>query len=146
MEITGILILDQIFGVVIQILATALAILAMSLVKKIADHFGLKIEKEQEEKLERTIEKAILEAEEKFVQDDDFKAKAEQLAMRLYGVSDKGKAKLAYVVSKALDKLPGITKEEAEELTHSLLPKLSENGIGAIGAEIRKAMLDEDSD
>ena len=132
--------MEEILMVVIKIVATALAILLTQLIKKVADHFNLKIQQEQEKRLAEAAEKLILETEERFINDERFKLKAAEAANKLYGELANGKEKLAMVVTKLLDKFPGITQEEAEELTHSILPTLAEHGIGAVGAEIIRAM------
>lgn len=102
---------------IVTVGAVVLVPLAVAAVVKILQRLGLEVEAGQRDRIERIVREAVLSVEEWAA-----------AAARRSNVSVRAGAKLERAVTAILDRVPNISRQEAEALVHAALPAL---GLGA---------------
>lgn len=120
--------MDQVLQAVNATIATVVAGVLVALAHKLAQRFNIQIDASKDAVIRAEVQNAITFAEEKALH-----------MSKVQNTVISSTAKLDMAVSAVLDKVPGITADEAQQLVHEELPKVRAALGEAMGAVVTAA-------
>ena len=110
--------IDEIVRTVLSLAVVLLAPLVLGVVYRLFQRVGLEVSAEQQAKLEKQLRDLLIETEEYF---------AARIKAKIPDIT--GATKLQHFIEIAVDRIPGITAQEAAAYAQQLLPQI---GLGAV--------------
>ena len=108
-------IIQQVLTALLTLLASVVGGFAIAWLNKLRQKIGLQADAEQDAKVRAAVQNAILSTDERL------RAEAKK---RIAPVTNQVEAKMAETVTTVLDRIPGVTREEAVMLVNEELPKV----------------------
>lgn len=119
---------EGVSGIFVKAAASALAALVAWAVTAIARRFGVALKKDQKDMIRAAAREAIL-----------FAAERAAVEKKLHNATMSGRTKLAVATGRLLDKVPGISRAEAEKIVSENLASVGEGALVAVGKTVEAA-------